>query len=479
MNDCSKEIVTVPNFWDEERCRSFIAAAEIRGIVPAAPDYPPHYRNNDRQVLDDEKLADSMFNAVKKHLPSILVDDQGRQWKPVGVNSRFRLCRYRSGQFFGRHRDGVFHVGLGRQTMLSLLVYLNGTENFSGGRTRFFSTRTVQETTSSIVPKDGLLALFPHELWHDGEPLDHGTKYVLRSDVIFECVDPSEVFSASGHGHQGYVWQALALDNRRFMTGGRDRRIVLWELDLDNLPKLAKETSPQLQSVTCLVKLNSDVVVAGSRDRSLALVNIGSFSSKRLPNAHAAAITQLAPISEEQFASACAGGVISIRDADGQVIRTWRAHEHWIWGLVTNEDRLVSVAEDGVIAAWNKVDGSQLTAHRFLQRTPSVLAQGSDGTFAVGFLDGGIEVGRLGKYWEPFARWQAHTGAVRTIAWVAGTWISGGEDYAVRLHDLGRDVSETLIEGKDFVRNITPVGGQIIVVGYNGGIRRIIRNVRS
>jgi hypothetical protein len=50
-------------------------------------------------------------------------------------------------------------------------------EGFDGGETEF--------EAQSIVPKTGHALLFEHRLRHQGAEVTAGTKYVLRSDVMF------------------------------------------------------------------------------------------------------------------------------------------------------------------------------------------------------------------------------------------------------------------------------------------------------
>ena len=58
------------------------------------------------------------------------------------------------------------------------MVYLN--ENFSGGETELQGY--------NIQPKTGTALLFPHALLHQGNAVLSGTKYVLRTDVMYEKV---------------------------------------------------------------------------------------------------------------------------------------------------------------------------------------------------------------------------------------------------------------------------------------------------
>jgi hypothetical protein len=70
-------------------------------------------------------------------------------------------------------------------------VYLNDLQDDTGGRTVFADRhhhRHNTKVTSSIEPKGGLIAIMCHDLIHAGEPLKFGSKYIIRSDIIFECI---------------------------------------------------------------------------------------------------------------------------------------------------------------------------------------------------------------------------------------------------------------------------------------------------
>jgi hypothetical protein len=52
-------------------------------------------------------------------------------------------------------------------------------ENFEGGAT------TLVLEGEDVKPKEGMLFLFEHKIMHCGRPVTEGTKYVLRTDVMY------------------------------------------------------------------------------------------------------------------------------------------------------------------------------------------------------------------------------------------------------------------------------------------------------
>lgn len=119
----------------------------------------------------------------------------------AGVRSkkRLRCCRYSEGQRFGKHVDGSHALAGGRVTGYTLLIYLNGQAEgkgrgtasragpeLAGGETVFYDERGA--VLRSVSPAAGMALLHLHgdECYeHEGAVVRAGTKYVLRSDIVF------------------------------------------------------------------------------------------------------------------------------------------------------------------------------------------------------------------------------------------------------------------------------------------------------
>lgn len=132
----------------------------------------PDIRNNERVMFDDVPLAKMLFDRVAAHLPSPLCGLQ-----PVGANERFRCYRYTPGQRFAPHYDGAFIRDDQERSLLTFMVYLN--EGFEGGATAFL------DFDVTAIPRTGSALLFQHFMLHEGVSVRSGTKYVLRSDVMY------------------------------------------------------------------------------------------------------------------------------------------------------------------------------------------------------------------------------------------------------------------------------------------------------
>lgn len=129
-------------------------------------------RNNDRVIFDQPALARLLFDRVREALvPAI------EEWRLCGLNERFRAYRYRPGQHFAPHQDGAWHRSDDERSLFTFMVYLN--DDFTGGETVFF------RPSFTVRPRTGRALLFFHPLLHEGAEVRTGTKYALRSDVMY------------------------------------------------------------------------------------------------------------------------------------------------------------------------------------------------------------------------------------------------------------------------------------------------------
>lgn len=173
-------VQTVAGVLSPAECAELIERIDRMGPTTApittasGPVMATHIRNNERVIFDDPDLARELFARVQSAVAPWLC---GR--RAVGANERFRCYRYRPGQRFAPHYDGAFIRDERQQSLLTLMVYLN--EGFTGGATAF------HDWDVHVGPRTGMALLFQHRLLHEGCELIEGTKYVLRSDVMYEA----------------------------------------------------------------------------------------------------------------------------------------------------------------------------------------------------------------------------------------------------------------------------------------------------
>jgi predicted 2-oxoglutarate/Fe(II)-dependent dioxygenase YbiX len=171
---------TLPRILRPDECAALIARIEALGPTDAPITTSrgfvmmPDVRNNQRVMFDDVALAGELFGRIAAALPARLCE-----MRAVGANERFRCYRYTPGQWFKPHYDGAFVRNASEHSLLTLIVYLN--HDFEGGRTAFL------DFGIDATPQAGSALLFQHRLLHEGCSVVAGTKYVLRSDVMYRA----------------------------------------------------------------------------------------------------------------------------------------------------------------------------------------------------------------------------------------------------------------------------------------------------
>jgi len=199
-----KDVMVFGNVLSAEECESLIHLSERHGYVMLkSAENGGKGRTNTRVLTHDESLANLLYLRMKRFLPPFYRLTDGRMWNEeydlCGLNERFRWCKYVEGQSFKSiHCDK--RVSLPEQERYSFFtvnIYLNGFgTNYNGGRTIFYDQKGLKngknaqyEESSSFGAQTGDVMIFnhyPHKYPHCGEMLSSGTKYLLRSDVMYK-----------------------------------------------------------------------------------------------------------------------------------------------------------------------------------------------------------------------------------------------------------------------------------------------------
>jgi hypothetical protein len=113
----------------------------------------------------------------------------------MNLNEQMRICRYEPGQYFAPHYDGIYKRSFMEQSQLTIMAYLN--DSFTGGHTNFLDDRSKPsaiinalkpETGIFFVYKKievscrslGMVLIFQHDMYHEGEAVITGKKYIMR-----------------------------------------------------------------------------------------------------------------------------------------------------------------------------------------------------------------------------------------------------------------------------------------------------------
>lgn len=211
-----REITGVPGAFQlldvltQDECQRLVALTEALGYLEdAAVSLPREIRHNDSFTwIADDETCDIIWRRCRALLRD---DSQYNAGKAVlGLNARFRFYRYGPGDYFAPHTDGswpgsrvvggelVDNAYNDRWSQLSFLLFLS--DGYTGGETRFHVSKTdphrparhAEEARIIDVrtPLGGALC-FPHgthplHCIHSSQPITAGTKYIIRSDVLFE-----------------------------------------------------------------------------------------------------------------------------------------------------------------------------------------------------------------------------------------------------------------------------------------------------
>lgn len=459
--------------FSRRECARIIQEAEQAGFGATGGDYPPSYRDNDRLVRDDARLAEAFFERIRPFLPERLEDAEGNSWRLRGLNPRFRFCRYRGGQRFCIHRDGAHAPGPEERSHLTCMLYLNDGAEFSGGSTRYYAERAEGSEVLGVVrPEAGTLIVFDHALWHDGEAVSHGTKYVMRTDVMYEREAPARGDTAEVlTGHQGYVWSVLARRDGSLATASRDRTIRLWRHS-EGAWRADAVLTGHTASVVALAEDARGRLWSASRDRTVR-------RELHVIGLHAGAALCLASLPEDGLmASGGADGVIHLWTLDGAPRGTLRGHTGWVWALApVGNGLLASASEDGTVRLWNTATATEASpAVRTGSAVRALLALPS-GELVSGHATGELTLWRLTPAPRPALQAQhtrrVHAGAVCALTTPGdGVVASGGEDDGIHLTRLPDFTALASHRHAGFVRGLAVLpGGRLASASYDTTVR--------
>lgn len=198
------------NVLSKSECQHLIDITESLEYLPdAAVSLPRSIRHNHNVTwVVDEKTNDIIWRRCAPLMGDVKGIFSGK--KALGLNARFRFYRYQKGDFFKPHTDGdwpgsrivdrqlVTNAYPDRWSQLSFLLFLS--DDYEGGSTQFLINNPVaaqpgqqqnQGTRVNVKTAMGGALCFPHGMHplhclHSSEEILSGTKYIIRSDVLFE-----------------------------------------------------------------------------------------------------------------------------------------------------------------------------------------------------------------------------------------------------------------------------------------------------
>lgn len=193
----------------EEVARILEVVTQLGFTEDAAVSLPREVRHNSNlNFIADSETLERIWLRCSEHFDDKY--DHFNNKQPLGINGRFRFYRYDKGDYFKMHIDGSWPGSqvIGNQlvddafgdrwSMYTFLILLN--DDFVGGETQFIVDRddptqpASQKDTShieSVRTPSGSVLCFPHgnhpyHCLHGSAKVLSGTKYIIRTDVLFE-----------------------------------------------------------------------------------------------------------------------------------------------------------------------------------------------------------------------------------------------------------------------------------------------------
>lgn len=177
----TNDVFSAAGLLSHGECQQLLATAQQHGFEPAmvrarsGTQAMPAVRNNQRLLVELPVWRGLLWARLQALGLPVLHHQQA-----VGLPRALRFYEYTAGQRFRMHKDGPW-VEDGLTSQLTVLVYLN--DAFTGGDTGFKQFR--------VTPRTGDALVFVHDTWHEGAPVEQGTKYVLRSDILYAPAVPT------------------------------------------------------------------------------------------------------------------------------------------------------------------------------------------------------------------------------------------------------------------------------------------------
>ena len=146
------------------------------------------------------KLWATLKPVLQPHVDKFI--SHTRSGPMMGLNPRLRILRYDAAEndVFDPHFDATTSVtaensNVEMTSLLTVLVYLNegGGCDFGGGETFYLDSKNPNTEPTKVIPKMGSAVIFEHDLFHSSVPLTFGTKFVLRTDILFKLEEQSAV----------------------------------------------------------------------------------------------------------------------------------------------------------------------------------------------------------------------------------------------------------------------------------------------
>ena len=214
--------VVLADVLSADECDSLVAATEASHLYSfwhpdGSTDSNSSFRRADTIEVVSDELADALWSRIRgcAGVPATVdVTEDGRLhergcegvWDAVGINPTLLFVRYREGDHFSPHTDGSTIVDFNARSFCSVLVYLS---DAGGGRTRFMGVPREGSAATKFISDEagrfrfpereivgvadavrGSACVFMQDVPHEGEPVASGSKYIIRTDIMYRRRHP-------------------------------------------------------------------------------------------------------------------------------------------------------------------------------------------------------------------------------------------------------------------------------------------------
>ncbi|KAI0363461.1 hypothetical protein BV20DRAFT_958221 [Pilatotrama ljubarskyi] len=192
------QILLIDDLFSPEECKAYVKFIDGLPLELTPPKKRGEAeRVNQRMSITSVDFAQRLYTVLAPHLPEFPYPAWAKRppgataRAPHSLNSNIRVYKYAPGQYFGPHYDdSVRDPETGAKSEWTLLIYLTGSQDgVEGGETIFYKDQRGKPRETIVPPLTrGTALLHRHGqdcLLHEGSPVTKGTKYVLRSDLMF------------------------------------------------------------------------------------------------------------------------------------------------------------------------------------------------------------------------------------------------------------------------------------------------------
>jgi len=172
------DVFVIEDFFDAGGCERVRYLLDIADKTLRVDD---RFRNNERITMFGQYVrASRYFKKIQRAVE--LHSEEG--FAPVGCNPRLHVYKYAEpGDQFTLHADQPYILD-DMISFYTVLIYLN--DDYEGGEALIGGVE-------KFKPKMGTAIVFPHYILHGAAPLISGTRYTMRTDVMYRSAQLGEV----------------------------------------------------------------------------------------------------------------------------------------------------------------------------------------------------------------------------------------------------------------------------------------------